>query len=420
MLFVQKMNLINLRNNDSGIQCAGTGIVNPFDYNEGYAKGEFMKRISIFVALHFLILSIYAKDLYFTLNKDITIQDTNMDSTYSFKEDDIFEINHQGYGIGITTEDPLLIGICVYNRNTNKNFIISTEDLALKNNQNKIEESIKNYYWIPQYYYDQLNDNSRTSVVLKNEPCWKSLKNSTMDQSLKWLDFFKLQRFYFNDYYFVSFSAENSFDETGFLGFLEESSLRTLVYNINNMYSNWDDYKDKYSHPRPEYLPLFEKQSPYKVIFQIDGDYMNMYIDSISEKNLFLSLIRTTPEACNQIENWIKGKSNNLSQVVTPKHSTDNTNLLTSSLVSTNVKANKTMTVKENLKLRSGEATSTQVITVMQAGTKVKILELGKPETIDGISSNWVKVEVQKGAKDREGKPIKAETVGWCYGGYLE
>ena len=56
----------------------------------------------------------------------------------------------------------------------------------------------------------------------------------------------------------------------------------------------------------------------------------------------------------------------------------------------------------------------------MQAGTKVKILELGKVEKIDGISSNWVKVEVQPWAKDRDGKAIKAGTVGWCYGGYLE
>ena len=56
----------------------------------------------------------------------------------------------------------------------------------------------------------------------------------------------------------------------------------------------------------------------------------------------------------------------------------------------------------------------------MSAGTKVKILELGKTETIDGISSNWVKVEVQSGAKDRDCKVIKAGTVGWCYGGYLE
>ena len=85
----------------------------------------------------------------------------------------------------------------------------------------------------------------------------------------------------------------------------------------------------------------------------------------------------------------------------------------------TNVSKNKNMLVNENLKLRSGEASSTQVLVVMQAGTKVKILELGKAETIDGISSNWVKIEVQAGAKDRDGKPIKAGTIGWCYGGYL-
>ncbi len=86
----------------------------------------------------------------------------------------------------------------------------------------------------------------------------------------------------------------------------------------------------------------------------------------------------------------------------------------------TNVSKNKTMLVNENLKLRSGEASSPQVLVVMQAGTKVKILELGKAETIDGISSNWVKIEVQAGAKDRDGKPIKAGTIGWCYGGYLK
>ena len=80
----------------------------------------------------------------------------------------------------------------------------------------------------------------------------------------------------------------------------------------------------------------------------------------------------------------------------------------------------KTMTVRENLKLRSGEATYTQVLAVMQAGTKVRILELGWAETIDGIPSNWVKVEVQQGAKDRDGKAIKGGTVGWCFGGYLE
>ena len=76
------------------------------------------------------------------------------------------------------------------------------------------------------------------------------------------------------------------------------------------------------------------------------------------------------------------------------------------------------MTVLENLKLRSAEETSSDVLTIMTAGTKVKVLELGKEETIDGIKSNWVKVEIISG-NDRNGNKLKSGMIGWCYGGYL-
>lgn len=84
-----------------------------------------------------------------------------------------------------------------------------------------------------------------------------------------------------------------------------------------------------------------------------------------------------------------------------------------------NESLNKNFIVSENLKLRLGESNSTKVLAVMSVGTKVKILDTGKVEIIDDIKSNWVKVEVLSGAKDRDGKPIKKGTVGWCYGGYL-
>ncbi|MBQ4496469.1 MAG: SH3 domain-containing protein [Spirochaetaceae bacterium] len=85
----------------------------------------------------------------------------------------------------------------------------------------------------------------------------------------------------------------------------------------------------------------------------------------------------------------------------------------------TNVAVNKEMSCADNLRLRSEEATSSKIITTMAKGTKVKILKLGKAETIDGINSNWVQVEILSGAKDIDGKTIKPGTIGWCYGGYL-
>ena len=74
---------------------------------------------------------------------------------------------------------------------------------------------------------------------------------------------------------------------------------------------------------------------------------------------------------------------------------------------------------KENLRLRETGGTSGEIITTMQANTCVKILSLGKEETIDGITDNWCKVRVEWNSKDLDGKSIY-ETIGWCFGGYLK
>lgn len=181
------------------------------------------------------------------------------------------------------------------------------------------------------------------------------------------------------------------------------------------------------------------QKGPHSLLILFDGDYINVYEDS--KDKLLMTYVITDEKTLNEFNNLIITGNCDLSKVIWPRHADgtspyDNlnksakfnfnaleqkyNNASTTVTSQTNVAVQKTMYTNCNLKLRSGEATSTQVLTVMSAGTKVKILELGKAETIDGINSNWVKVEVQKGAKDRDGKEIKAGTVGWCYGGFLK
>ena len=76
-------------------------------------------------------------------------------------------------------------------------------------------------------------------------------------------------------------------------------------------------------------------------------------------------------------------------------------------------------TVSENLRIRTNEETSSEIITTMTKGTKVKILQKGKEQTIDGIKANWVKIEVMEDSKARDGSTIKKGTSGWCFQGYL-
>jgi len=76
--------------------------------------------------------------------------------------------------------------------------------------------------------------------------------------------------------------------------------------------------------------------------------------------------------------------------------------------------------VIENLRLRTAKTDGRKIVTVLNAGTKVKIIDIGDSEVIDGIESNWVQVEVQKNATNKDGEPVKYGVVGWCFGGYLK
>ena len=148
------------------------------------------------------------------------------------------------------------------------------------------------------------------------------------------------------------------------------------------------------------------------LILHIDGDYIRIYSET-NNKHL-ITYVKISDNLEEQLISLFKDKVCDLSKVTWPRRADG------SSYYKEKIPIDKIMTVKENLRLRSGEETSSQVVTVMQAGTRVRIEEVGKAETIDGISSNWVKVNVQYGAKDSDGKVIYAGKIGWCFAGYLE
>ena len=63
-----------------------------------------------------------------------------------------------------------------------------------------------------------------------------------------------------------------------------------------------------------------------------------------------------------------------------------------------------------NLNMRSMPNTSSRIITTVQRGFRVWILEIGEEATIDDITSVWVRVRAN----------MYGEPTGWMFGGYLE
>ena len=60
------------------------------------------------------------------------------------------------------------------------------------------------------------------------------------------------------------------------------------------------------------------------------------------------------------------------------------------------------------LRIRKDYNLNSQIITVLEPNMGVEIIAKGKKETIDGITSNWVKVIAANGYS------------GWCFAGYLK
>ena len=277
---------------------------------------------------------------------------------------------------------------------------------------------------LPSYYYEVLKTNN-INTLFKYETYWKNgyydnINNNRYDS---WAEIFYPNCILITNSY-VYFSKSDC-DTDQYIHKFTGLSISILKLSSNK-------YKiDFYTLPSEDYSngadatfeSLNSKQNHY-IILEYDGDYVNIYLDS--ETNRIDTYVISSDLIKLKLKQLAENNSTTINDITWPRYADgtcdyeDVSSVKTVSSSSTNVSPNKTMLVSENLKLRSGEATTTQVLTVMQAGTKVKILELGKAENIDGINSNWVKVEVLSGAKDRDGKTIRTGTVGWCYGGYLE
>ena len=370
------------------------------------------KRILFCFIIFFSTSFVYSQIYTFKLTKDVIVNDGNVGSSdITIKNKQEVEADKKTVFFFYELEDKFYI-YCKYN----DEFLgFDIHDLELLEEHSKAPEYIKKTKWIMSYYYDMLKYND-LSILFENEKQWNPEKSMVLGESSKyeWNYLFSPLYLIIDDYYiYGSYSGE--YKGLNLLGKGIKSNTNKYVFYIFNSYRH-DDVQEQWQ--------LVAKEQ-FTIIFCIDGDFLYVYKNEITKDNLLYTLARADKKTINQISNFVKTGKYDSTSITWPRH-TDGTcdyedvsSVKTVSTPTTNVAPNKTMTVSENLKLRSAEATTSEVITVMQAGTKVKILELGKAENIDGINSNWVKVEVQSGAKDRDGKTIRTGTVGWCYGGYL-
>lgn len=310
----------------------------------------------------------------------------------------------------------------------------------------------KQNQWLPVEYLEVIKSENRDTMKMilptyNYEKEWDEVGDCWKEWYERYVEYYEIESIWFNDtVWYLSGQKINQLQINKEWDYIIKSVTKqdyyilSLKQTLNSIYNSreLDAYITNVESLRKTPLysenPAYYDEEEYKfdeilidAKFIFDGDYLTVYANEDKFKQVYF---RCTEETFEQLKSLIYTNKIDLSKITFPRHADgscdyDGSKKTVASQAQkatspTNVAPNKTMTVRENLKLRSGEAASTQVLAVMSAGAKVRILELGRAETIDGIPSNWVKVEVQQGAKDRDGKPIKKGTVGWCFGGYLE
>ena len=151
-----------------------------------------------------------------------------------------------------------------------------------------------------------------------------------------------------------------------------------------------------------------------KLYFKFDGDYLYIFLDD--QQTLLTTYYAYSKEEYVNLKKSIRINQFNSADFTLPRHADGTCDYETV----VRLQSGKRYRASDNLRLRSSGSTAGKPVVTIGKGTQVKVLAVGAEQTIDNITSNWVQVEVQAGAKDRDGQPIAARTTGWCFGGYLE
>ena len=377
-----------------------------------------MKKIILFsIIFIFSISSLIAETIKYKVVADTFYSDGDIEFTIPIKKDTTVTWESNTSVLPNINDDGIYENFLMDIEYDNKIIYMLSTDLQVIDTE-KIVDNKKLLRLIPEYYLEVLCKKN-TDLIFEKQPLWNERKKRMENEPFPFEESFQPESYYISNTV-ILFSQHNYYLVKNVKKKNNNIELDLLHYSDDDVTDYFGKTEDVFS----EVYNKFRSNSNIKLLIQTDGDYFDLWINT--KENYIGKYIAASESLCERIVNLVRSNKCDLSKVTWPRHADgtcdyeDVSSVKTVSTPTTNVAKNKTMLVSENLKLRSGEATSTQVLAIMQVGTKVKILELGKPENIDGISSNWVKVEVLSGAKNRDGRTIRAGTIGWCYGGYLK
>ena len=190
------------------------------------------------------------------------------------------------------------------------------------------------------------------------------------------------------------------------------SDLYELELEDVRISQEWYESLLEYGHDLKFALDATEPE--YSLYFRFDGEYLYIYLED--GKTLYATYCAYDESEAQALREAIRTNEFDMTKFTFPRHADGTCDYESGGGGQGKKIVDGLYRAQDNLRIRETGSTSGKAITTMQANTCVKILLLGREETIDGITDNWVEVETQFGAKNLEGDFLYGKT-GWCFGG---
>ncbi len=278
------------------------------------------------------------------------------------------------------------------------------------------EERITEKIWYRDYFNEVIYRKDR-NILVEHQPRLKAyfdVNPASYDEVTYWCkapgryeDAFKCFRLRDGGYYFSICTR----------GFRYKAAVRKVNPDLYEL-ELWDvriseeEYEGLLERGHDMKFALNATDPEYSLFFRFDGEYLYIYLED--GKTLYATYCAYDESEVQALQEAIRTNEFDMTKITFPRHADGTCDYESGGGVPGKKIVNGVYRAKENLRLRAKEDMSGETIITMRAGTPVLILSLGKEETIDGITDNWVQVETLFTEGD-----FMPGKVGWCFGGYL-
>ena len=281
------------------------------------------------------------------------------------------------------------------------------------------EERISRRFWLRDYFNEVIYRKDR-NIIVEYRPRLKEEENiyyydSAHDDMIFWFE----EPYNYIDR--IECAEDDEYGYSVFMGTILCGKAKELTPDLYEL-ELWDvriseeEYEDLLERGHDMKFALNATEPEYSLYFRFDGEYLYIYLED--GKTLYATYCAYDESEEEALYEAIRTNEFDMTKITFPRHADGTCDYESGGGVPGKKIVNGVYRAQDNLRLRVNENTSGEIITTMKAGTYMIILSLGKEETIDGITDNWVEVELQTGARNLEGDVITG-TVGWCFGGYL-